>query len=393
MISMKSKTLKLTLSLLLISGLTAIQAQQATKINVVTSAVPFLRISPDARAGGMGEVGIATAPDANSSFWNLAKTSFNENKAGIGVTYTPWLRRLQLNDVYLATLAGYYKLDDDQAIAGSLRYFSLGNIQFTDNLGNDFGSFRPREFCFDAGYTRKLSDKMGLGVALRYINSNLAGGQVVNGTTYKAGNTVAGDLSLYYRGQNTTGEGFNFGVTLTNLGGKVGYTNNADQKDFIPANLGLGAAHTWVFDESNKLTVGLDINKLMVPTPPVVKDPNNPTAQDTANQNNYRSKSSISGWFSSFGDAPGGFGEELREFQISGGMEYTYEEQFSLRAGYFFEDKNKGNRKYFTLGAGVKYNVFGLNVSYIIPSGSGINQNPLSNTLRFSLLFDLESEK
>jgi hypothetical protein len=388
---MKSKTLKLTASLFLISGTVTMQAQQqANKINVVTSAVPFLRISPDARAGGMGEVGIATAPDANSSFWNLAKTSFNESKGGLGVTYTPWLRRLQLNDVYLATMAGYYKLDDDQAIAGSIRYFSLGNIQFTDNLGNDFGNFRPREFCFDAGYTRKLSDKMGLGVALRFINSNLAGGQNIGGVTYKAGNTVAGDLSFYYNGLSTNGEGLSFGAVISNLGGKVGYTNDATQKDFIPANLGLGAAHTWVFDESNKITLGLDLNKLMVPTPPVVKDPNNPTLADTINQQNYRKKSSLNGWFSSFGDAPGGFGEELREFQVSVGAEYTYENQFSLRAGYFFEDKNKGNRKYFTLGAGVKYNVFGLNVSYIIPSGSGINTNPLSNTLRFSLLFDLD---
>ncbi len=379
---MKSKSFKLTALLLLISGFAALKAQD--KINVVTTAVPFLRISPDARAGGMGEVGIATSPDANSPFWNLAKTSFNESKSAIGLTYTPWLRRLQLNDVYLATLAGYYKLSDDEAIAASMRYFSLGNIQFTDNLGNDFGSFRPREFSFDAGYTRKLSEKIGLGVALRYIHSNLAGGQVVNGTTYKAGNAVAGDLSFFYNGLNKGGEGWNFGVTLTNLGSKIGYTNDAKQKDFIPANLGLGAAHTWVFDESNKMTFGIDIHKLLVPTPPEVGD--------SAGLVNYRNKSVVSSWFSSFGDAPGGFGEELREFQVSGGLEYTYQDQFSLRGGYFYEDKTKGNRKYFTLGAGVKYNVFGLNVSYIIPSGSGINQNPLSNTLRFSLIFDLDTE-
>jgi Type IX secretion system protein PorV len=381
---MKSRTLKLIASLLLVSGLTALNAQSDGTINVVTTAVPFLRISPDARAGGMGEVGLATSPDVNSPFWNLAKTSFNESKGGIGLTYTPWLRRLQLNDVYLATLAGYYKLSDQDAIAASMRYFSLGNIQFTDNLGNDFGSFRPREFAFDAGYTRKLSEKLGLGVALRYIHSNLAGGQVVNGTTYKAGNAVAGDISLFYTGLNKSGEGWNFGVTLTNLGTKIGYTNDAKQKDFIPANLGIGTAHTWVFDETNKLTLGLDIHKLLVPTPPLVGD--------SAGLVNYRNKTVVSSWFSSFGDAPGGFSEELKEFQVSGGLEYTYQEQFSLRAGYFYEDKLKGNRKYFTLGAGLKYNVFGLNVSYIIPSGSGINQNPLSSTLRFSLVFDLDSE-
>jgi Type IX secretion system protein PorV len=385
---MKSKTFKLIASLLLISGLTALKAQDDTKINVVTTAVPFLRISPDARAGGMGEVGIATSPDVNSPFWNLAKTSFNESKGGIGLTYTPWLRRLQLNDVYLATLTGYYKLDDKQAIAASLRYFSLGNIQFTDNAGQDLGSFRPREFSFDGGYTRQLSEKLGLGVALRYIHSNLAGGQTANGTTYKAGNAVGGDLSLFYKGLNKDGEGWNLGLTLTNLGSKIGYTSDANQKDFIPANLGLGAAHTWVFDESNKFTIGVDINKLLVPTPPVQTGDR---TTDSTSQSNYRTKSSINGWFSSF-SAPGGFSETLREFQVSGGMEYTYQDQFFIRGGYFYEDKLKGNRKYFTLGVGLKYNVFGLNVSYIIPSGSGINQNPLSNTLRFGLIFDLDSE-
>jgi Type IX secretion system protein PorV len=383
---MKRMTFKLPAFLVLLSGLTLTAFAQADrKINVVTTSVPFLRISPDARAGGMGEVGIATAPDANSPFWNLAKTAFNESEGGLSLTYTPWLRRLQLNDVYLATVTGYYKLSDQEAIAGSLRYFSLGNIQFTDNLGNDFGSFRPREFSFDAGYTRKLSEKMGLGVALRYINSNLAGGQVVNGTTYKAGSTVSGDLSWFYTGQNQVGEGWNLGATLTNLGGKIGYTNDAKQKDFIPANLGIGAAHSWVFDESNKLTFGVDVNKLLVPTPPAVGD--------SAGLVAYRSKSVVSSWFSSFGDAPGGFGEELREFQVSGGFEFVYQDQFALRAGYHYEDATKGNRKYFTLGAGLKYNVFGLNVSYIIPSGSGINQNPLSNTLRFGIVFDFGAEK
>jgi hypothetical protein len=387
---MKSKTFKLIVLVFIISGFSALKAQTTSgnTINVVTTAVPFLRISPDARAGGMGETGIATSPDVNSSFWNLAKTSFMESKGGIGLTYTPWLRRLQLNDVYLATLTGYYKLSDKEAITGSLRYFSLGNIQFTDNSGQDLGSFRPREFSFDAGYTRQLSEKLGLGVALRYIHSNLAGGQTNNGTTYKAGNAVAGDLSLFYKGTNTVGQGWNFGVTLTNLGSKIGYTDDANQKDFIPANLGLGAAHTWVFDEANKITLALDINKLLVPTPPVQTGD---FSTDSASQVNYRTKSSINGWFSSF-SAPGGFSETMREFQISGGAEYTYMEQFHIRAGYFYEDKLKGNRKYFTLGAGLKYNVFGLNVSYIIPSGSGINQNPLSNTLRFGLTFDLDSE-
>ena len=388
-IQMRQMSLKFFSVILLITGVITLQAQQPQTINVVTTAVPFLRISPDARAGGMGETGIATTPDAVSGFWNLAKTPFNVNKGGVGLTYTPWLKRLGLNDVYLATLAGYYKLDDLQAISSSIRYFSLGNIQFTDNLGNDFGGFRPREFSFDMGYSRKLSDKMGLGIALRYINSNLAGNLATTSTTYKAGSTVAGDLTLFYTDLDDAGEGWNFGATITNLGGKVGYTSDAKQKDFIPANLGLGTSYTRVFDENNKATFALDINKLLVPTPPAITGD---YSTDSASQYNYRSKTVVSSWFSSFGDAPGGFKEEMKEFQFSAGIEYWYNDQFSARAGYFYEDKTKGNRKYFTLGLGLKYNVFGLNFSYIVPSGSGINQNPLSNTLRFGLVFNFDEE-
>jgi hypothetical protein len=269
-----------------------------------------------------------------------------------------------------------------------MRYFSLGNIQFTDGLGNDFGSFNPREFAIDLGYSRKLTDKMGLGVALRYINSNLAGNYTNSGTQYKAGSTVAGDLSYYYNGQNTAGRGWSFGAALTNLGGKIGYTSDAKQKDYIPANLALGTAYTKVFNESNKMTFGLDVNKLLVPTPPF--DPNQPATQDEIDA--YRNQGVVGSWFKSFGDAPGGFSEEMREFQISTGIEYVYQDQFAFRGGYFYEDKTKGNRQYFTLGAGIKYNVFGLNVSYIIPSGSGVNQNPLSNTLRFGIIFDINGD-
>lgn len=380
---MKLKSLKLTLMLFaggLVTGEAFSQSNEPTTINVVTTAVPFLRISPDARSGGMGEVGIATTPDVNSPFWNLAKTPFNESKGAVGLTYTPWLKRLGLNDVYLASLSGYYKLDDIQAISTSMRYFNLGNIVLTDFSGNDIGNTRPREFGVDFGYSRKLSEKVGLGIALRYIYSNLVGGQNVNGTTYKAGNAVAGDLSFYYNGANEAGNGFSAGATVTNLGTKIGYTTDANQKDFIPANLGLGAAYTKVFDESNKITLGMDFNKLMVPTPPL--------QGDSVGLAEYRSKSVVSSWFSSFSDAPGGFSEELREWTISTGLEYWYQEQFALRAGYFYEDKTKGNRKYFTLGAGLRYNAFGLNFAYTVPSGSGVNQNPLSNTLRFSLIFD-----
>lgn len=380
---MKQLTVKLSAALLFALSLSIkAKSQDDGTINVVTSAVPFLRISPDARAGGMGDVGIATSPDANASFWNLAKAPFAASRTSIAATYTPWLKDLGLNDVYLASLAGYHQLDEEQAVSASIRYFSLGNIQFTDFAGNDLQSFRPREFSVDLGYSRKLSEKLGAGIALRYINSNLAGGQAVNGVQYKSGNAVAADLSLFHNGLDEEGQGLNWGVTLSNLGSKISYTSDAQQKDYIPANLGLGVAYTWVFDETSKFTGGLDINKLMVPTPPSLNDDS--TLQD------YRNKSVISSWVSSFGDA-GGFGNEMKEYQVSVGGEYSYNDQFMARAGYFYENKFKGNRKYFTVGVGLKYNVFGLNFSYLVPSGNGVSRNPLSNTLRFSLVFDLDN--
>ncbi|MDP4285877.1 MAG: type IX secretion system outer membrane channel protein PorV [Bacteroidota bacterium] len=380
---MKKVILKLTALMMLIGATVSVNAQTANSINVVTTAVPFLRISPDARSGGMGDVGIATIPDANSIFWNLSKIPFAKSNSAIALTYTPWLKGLDLNDVYLVSGAGYYQLDDQQAISGSLRYFSLGNIQFTDNLGNDLQTYRPREFAVDAGYSRKLSDRLGLGIALRYINSNLASGQSASGSTYKTGTSVAGDISIFNDGsEGGSVSGLNWGVAITNLGSKIGYTNDATEKDFIPANLGVGVAYVDVFDETNKVTFGLDINKLLVPTPPAIGD--------SAGLANYHNKGVVSSWFSSFGDAPGGFSEELKEFQISVGAEYTYMDQFSFRAGYFYENPTKGDRKYFSIGAGLNYNMFGLNFSYLIPSGNGINRNPLSNTLRFSLIFNLD---
>lgn len=380
---MKPSTRKLTaLAAFIVLSVVETRAQSADPINVVTTAVPFLRISPDARAGGMGDLGVATSPDANSQFYNIAKYPFAKSKGAISATYTPWLKDLGLNDVYLASLAGYYNLDDVQALSGSLRYFSLGNIQFTDNLGNDLNSFRPREIAFDAGYSRKLSDNLSLGVALRYINSNLAGGQAVNGVSYKAGSSVAGDLGIFYTTAKEDGSGWNFGGALTNLGSKISYTDDASQKDYIPANFAVGTMYTKVFNEVNKLSFGLDVHKLMVPTPPELGD--------SAGLANYRSKGVVESWFISFADAPGGFEEELREFSFSLGSEFWYNDQFAFRAGYFYEDKTKGNRKYFTVGAGIKYNIFGLNFSYLIPSGNGVNRNPLSNTLRFSLVFDFD---
>ena len=370
---MKQATLKLTALVLLLAG--SITASQAQTINVVTTAVPFLRISPDARAGAMGDVGIATAADANAGFWNLAKTPFASQKTSISLSYTPWLSDLKLNDVYFVALAGYHQLDETQAISASLRYFSLGNIEFTDANASPLGSYRPREFAFDAGYSRKLSKKMGLGIALRYINSSLAKG-AVGTTTYKAGTSVAGDVHFYYKGTNASGNGFDYGATLSNLGSKISYTSNANQKDYIPANLGLGVAYNKVFDADSKITFALDLNKLLVPTPP--------SSGDSLAMVSYHTKSVVSSWFSSLGD-----GDDMKEIAVAVGAEYWYKDQFAFRAGYFNENKQKGDRRFFTLGAGLKYNTYGLNFSYLLPSGSGVSRNPLSNTLRFSLVFDL----
>lgn len=350
-------------------------------INVVTTAVPMLRISPDARAGAMGDMGIATSPDANSSFYNQAKIPFAKQRSAIGMTYTPWLKDLGLNDVFIATLAGYHQIDEVQSLSGSLRYFNLGTIQFTDFSGNDLQRFVPREFGIDAGYSRKLSDQIGIGIALRFIYSNLGQG-TFNGATLKPGTAVAGDISFYYNGLNEDGTGFTAGAVMSNLGSKIAYTNDARGKDYIPANLGIGAVYHKAVDDVNTISFGVDINKLMVPTPPgSVRTPEEIDA--------YRNKSVVGSWFSSFGDAPGGFGEELKEFQISTGLEYGYNDQFFARAGYFHESRTKGNRRFFSVGAGVKYNKLGFNFSYLVPTGQGINRNPLSNTTRFSLIFDL----
>ena len=389
---MKRQPLRLATLILLLTGFISNHAQAQTDgINVVTTAVPFLRINADARGGGMGESGIASTPDAYSHFWNAAKTPFIKDKfSGIGVSYTPWLSDLGLNDVYLMSGTFFYKLGDDekQALSIGAKYFSLGSIQFTDFNGNNLQSYRPREFGIDAAYSRKLSNKLSMGIALRYINSDLAYGNL-GGVDYKTGSAVAGDLSLYHHGLDATGQGLNWGVTLTNLGSKIGYTSDNQNKDYIPANLGVGLAYTKVFDESNKMTFALDLNKLLVPAAPVSSNTGNATYDDSLNAVNlseYRNSSVISSWFKSFSDGQ----NQLSEVQASVGAEYVYDEQFMIRAGYFYEDKNKGNRQYFTAGIGLKYSFLGINFAYIIPSNSGITKNPLSNTMRFSLLFDLE---
>jgi len=382
---------KLTTAALLCAVTISTQVfSQADPINVVTSATPFLRISPDARSGGMGDMGVATSPDANSSFWNLAKTPFAKSKSAVSLTYTPWLKDLGVNDVFLASLAGYYQLDDQSAVSASMRYFNLGSIQFTDFSGRDISTGKPTEVSFDIGYSRKVSTKLAVGVALRYINSNLTRGYAAsNGITYKAGSAISGDLSLFYDNTREDGSGFRAGLALSNLGSKISYTNDAQQKDYIPANLGIGFSYTAAFDESNKILFGIEANKLMVPTPPLATGD---SATDANALSDYRSKGIVNSWFSSFGDA-GNFGDELAEYQVGLGAEYSYNDQFFVRGGYFYEDKTKGNRKFFTAGIGIVYNVFGLNFSYLIPSGNGVNRNPLSNTLRFSLVFNFDGTK
>lgn len=371
-------TLKVLVGVLGFFAMRPLSAQNT--LNVVTSAVPFLRISPDARSGGMGELGVAISPDANAQFYNVAKYSFSKKTSGIGVTYTPWLKDLGLNDVFLASAAGYKKLDENQAISGSLRYFNLGNIEFTDNFGNSLGSGRPRELGLDFAYSRKLSGNLSLGIAIRYINSALANAQI-GGVSYKPGNAVAGDLGIYYVARPELGTGLTLGASLSNLGSKISYTGDATQRDFIPANMTLGAMYTVLKNEVNKLSFGLDIHKLLVPTPPFLGD--------SDGMRKYRSMGVVESWFSSFGDAPGGFSEELKEYALSLGSEFAYNEQFAFRAGYFYENKNKGNRQYFSAGTGFRYSNLEINLSYLIPSGTGVNRNPLSNTIRFSMLFNL----
>lgn len=376
--------LTVLLSAILLSAQTL--TAQTSSINIVSTAVPFLRISPDARAGGMGDMSIATAPDANAAFWNLAKIPFAKNQTAVAVNYTPWLKDLGLSDVYLASLAGYHKLNDESAVSTSLRFFSLGNIQLTDFSGNILNNIRPSEFSVDLGYSRIISDKISLGVALRYINSRLVIGDVGTGVVYRAGTSVAGDVSMYYNGTDESGAGLTWGITLANLGAKIGYTNDARNKDFIPANLGIGVAYTKVMDGNNRIMVGMDVNKLLVPSLPAATGV---FSTDSASLSNYRSTGVVSSWFKSFSDGT----SQLDALQVSLGAEYAYNEQFFVRGGYFHESKSRGNRQYFSLGAGFSMDAFQVNLSYLVPSGSGITRNPLSNTIRVGLVFNISSQK
>lgn len=345
--------------------------------NTLSSAVPFLRISPDARAGAMGDAGIAVSPDANAQYWNVAKIPFCEKNYGISATYTPWLKDL-VPDIFLAYISGYLKFGQDgsRAISASMRYFSLGDINYTDVNAKPTGTGMPREYSFDVGYSQKLSTYLSTGVTLRYIHSDIASGSS-GSADYKPGNAFAADIGLYYTKTKEIDEfrknTLSFGAVLSNAGSKISYSSL--RSDPIPVNLGIGGAFTSQFDAYNKVTVALDINKLLVPAPKT----------DSAGYPVYSDQGVVSGMFSSFGDPAG-----AKRLDVSLGVEYWYQNQFALRAGYFYENPDNGNRQYFTAGLGVRYNVFALNFSYLIPSGSGITRNPLSNTLRFSLMFDFD---
>lgn len=353
--------------------------------NAVTSAVPFLRIVPDARGGAMGDAGIATSTDPNAMHYNQSKLAFSDKNVSLSATYTPWMRNLGLQDVYLAYLAGYKQIDKFQTIGLGLRYFSLGDIEFTDENGGPLGTGRPNEFEITGAYARKLTDRFSAAVGAKFIYSNLATGQVVQGAEIKAGKAGAADISLTYKAPikiNKQKSELTLGAVISNLGNKVTYTSSIN-RDFIPTTLGLGGAWKFNLDDYNTITITTDFNKLLVPTPRPEIDTDGDGTPD------YRELSPIRGVFESFGDAPGGFKEELKEITISTGAEYWYDDQFAVRMGYFYENYSKGNRRYFSVGLGVKYNIFGLNFSYLVPTTN--QRNPLDNTLRFSLLFDFEA--
>ena len=359
-------------------------------VRVITTALPFLTISPDARSGALGDAGVAISPDANSIHWNAAKLPFIEDGKdfGFALSYTPWLRKL-VNDMSLSYLTGYKKLSKQEVVGVQLLYFDLGSIQFTDNNGQPIRDFNPQEYAIGATYARKLSEYLGVSLNLKFIHSNLSGNLTLDqsGTSTKAANAGAGDIGIYYRREvivSAKPYDVAFGATISNIGNKVSYTNN-NQKNFIPTNLRLGTAITVPLDEYNKVTFALDANKLMVPTPPL-RD----TAGNVIDGKEDRNKSLISGMLGSFTDAPNGFNEELKEFMLSAGVEYWYNDKFAARGGFFHENKFKGNRRYFTLGFGMRLNVFGLDFAYLIPVQQN---NPLAETLRFSLHFNFASKK
>ena len=386
------------------------------RLNTITTAVPFLMIGPDSRAGGMGDAGVAISPDVNAIHWNPSKLAFAENEGELSLSFSPWLRNL-VPDMSLAYLAGYKKLSNKRsAIGGSLRYFNLGSITFTDVNGQVIRDFQPTEFAVDLCFAQQFSDFFSGGISIRYINSNLTGGISVQGADSKAGQSVAADVSMYFhKPQIQLGDKeaeFAFGMNISNIGAKMSYTVTAE-RDFIPINLRLGPGFRVDLDEYNQIGFNLDINKLLVPTPPVylLNSDGSVAVDSTSGEYIIASGSDpnvgiAQGVFGSFSDAPGTvyydldsmpqvvsgskFKEELREINLAGGFEYWYAQQFAFRAGYFWEHKTKGARQYATLGLGVRFSIFQIDLSYLI---ANTNQSPLANTLRFSLGFKFNNDQ
>jgi hypothetical protein len=371
--------------------------------NVITTAVPFLTITPDSRRAGMGDAGVASSADANSVFWNAASLAFADKKSGAAISYAPWLRAL-VPGISYNYLAGYTKIRSNQrsVIGGSFRFFTFGEINFTDDIGNPLGTFKPSEYALDICYATQLSKHWAIGTTLKYINSNLAGTRPLNGITPKVGRSGAGDISALYKGSlkaKIKGEKkdirYSVGINLQNLGAKITYSDKTN-KEYIPANLKIGTSWSYDIDQYNSITGMFDLNKLMVPTPGItvlqdytgLKDSFILGTEERIFERNRSDDPVISAAIKSFADAPGGLREELKEYNVSLGLEYIYAKQFFLRAGYFNEAKTKGNRKYATFGFGIRYKVFGLDAAYLVPF---VQRHPLQNQLRFTLIFDLDA--
>ncbi len=356
--------------------------------NTILTALPFLRITPDARSGALGDAGVALSADPNAIHHNAARLAFAEENLSISATLSPWLRNLNIDDIYMVYLTGYKKIDDLQTVGLGVRVFTLGSIEFKDENGMDLGTGNPTEFEIVGAYARKLSPKLSASLSAKYARSSLASNRSIGLQQIYPANTFAADLGVYYKsklGASGRRNYLSLGGSITNLGAKVSYTRNT-VKDFIPTNLAIGGNYEMNFDDYNSLNLILDINKLMVPSP----CPSGDSSCYDTNKNqiaDYREKDLFSGVFGSFTDATGGLKEELQELMFSVGMEYWYDKQFAVRMGYFHEHALKGNRKFFTLGCGFKYNIFGINLSYLVPTN--ITRSPLANTLRFSFIFDL----
>ncbi len=379
-------------------------AQEAGKneFNPVQTGTTSLSIAPDARAASMGDLGVATEADANSQYWNPSKYAFAYSRGAVALSYTPWLRKL-VNDIFLANVAGYWKIGsgDNQAVSASLRYFSLGEVNTTDQTGNTLQSLNPYEMAFDLGYSRKLSEKFSMGVVFRYIYSDLGFSDSYAGDQTSGASAFSADISGYYTTYPIIGRNecqWSWGWNISNVGTKISY-NNGEDPAFLPTNLRLGTSFTFPLADYHNLTLSLDLNKLLVPTRPrqMDYDADGDNEYSVEEQEQYinaledwENMSSISGIFKSFSDAPGGFKEELREITYSFGAEYTYNQQFFLRAGYFYENEFKGNRQYFGLGAGFALNVLRLDASYMLATAQ---TSPLDQTLRFTLTFDMDGLK